>query len=119
MSIPNEKLQHLLQEIQGKAQFAEQQLVLVRQQMQSQTRKKRMLELSTAEIDALPQDTRVYNGVGKMFVNTTTSDVKADQAKDAEAVVKELENLKKKENYLETTLKNSQEHMEAIFKRAG
>jgi prefoldin subunit 1 len=53
------------------------------------------------------------------FVNTTTSDVKADQAKDAEAVVKELENLKKKENYLETTLKNSQEHMEAIFKRAG
>ena len=53
------------------------------------------------------------------FVNTTTPDVKADQAKDAEAVVKELENLKKKENYLETTLKNSQEHMEAIFKRAG
>ena len=68
MSIPNEKLQQLLQEIQGKAQFAEQQLVLVRQQMQSQTRKKRMLELSTAEIDALPQDTRVYNGVGKMYV---------------------------------------------------
>ena len=53
------------------------------------------------------------------FVSTTTSDVKADQAKDAEAVVKELENLKKKENYLETTLKNSQEHMEAIFKRGG
>jgi hypothetical protein len=58
MSIPNEKLQQLLQEIQSKAQFAEQQLVLVR--------KKRMLELSTAEIDALPQETRVYNGVGKM-----------------------------------------------------
>jgi predicted mannosyl-3-phosphoglycerate phosphatase (HAD superfamily) len=55
----------------------------------------------------------------RRFVNTTTSDVKAEQAKDAEAVVKELENLKKKENYLETTLKNSQEHMEAIFKRAG
>jgi prefoldin subunit 1 len=68
MSIPNEKLQQLLQEIQSKAQFAEQQLVLVRQQMQSQTRKKRMLELSTAEIDALPQDTRMYNGVGKMQV---------------------------------------------------
>lgn len=45
--------------------------------------------------------------------------MKADQAKDAEAVVKEMENLKKKENYLEQTLKNSQEHMEAIFKRGG
>lgn len=53
------------------------------------------------------------------FVNTTTVDVKAEQAKDAEAVVKEIENLKKKENYLEQTLKNSQEHMDAIFKRAG
>lgn len=53
------------------------------------------------------------------FVNTTTQDVKSDQAKDAEAVVKEIDNLKKKENYLEQTLKNSQEHMEALFKRGG
>lgn len=45
--------------------------------------------------------------------------MKSDQAKDAEAVVKEIENLKKKENYLEQTLKNSQEHMDAIFKRGG
>lgn len=53
------------------------------------------------------------------FVNTTPQDVKSDQAKDAEAVVKEIDNLKKKENYLEQTLKNSQEHMEALFKRGG
>ena len=52
MAIPNEKLQQLLQEIESKAQFSSQQLVLVRQQLASQTRKKRMLELSTAEIDA-------------------------------------------------------------------
>jgi len=119
MAIPNEKLQQLLQEIESKAQFSSQQLVLVRQQLASQTRKKRMLELSTAEIDALPKDTKVYNGVGKMFVNTSTVDVKTEQAKDSQAVVKEIENLKKKENYLEQTLKNSQEHMDAIFKRGG
>jgi prefoldin subunit 1 len=46
-------------------------------------------------------------------------DVKAEQAKDSQAVVKEIENLKKKENYLEQTLKNSQDHMDAIFKRGG
>ena len=56
----------LLQEIDAKATFSQQQLVLVRQQLTSQARKKRMLELSTAEIDALPKDTHVYNGVGKM-----------------------------------------------------
>lgn len=66
MAIPNEKLQQLLQEIDAKATFSQQQLVLVRQQLTSQARKKRMLELSTAEIDALPKETPVYNGVGKM-----------------------------------------------------
>jgi prefoldin subunit 1 len=45
--------------------------------------------------------------------------VKRDQANEAAAVIKEIENLKKKENYLEQTLKNSQEHMEALFKRGG
>ena len=55
----------------------------------------------------------------RRFVNTSTADVKAEQAKDSQAVVKEIENLKKKENYLEQTLKNSQDHMDAIFKRGG
>ena len=53
------------------------------------------------------------------FVGTTTGDVKKDNAKEAEAVAKEIDNLKKKENYLEQTFKNSQEHMEALFKRGG
>lgn len=52
-------------------------------------------------------------------MGTTTQDVKKDNAKEAEAVAKEIENLKKKENYLEQTFKNSQEHMEALFKRGG
>nr|OQO29157.1 hypothetical protein B0A51_03861 [Rachicladosporium sp. CCFEE 5018] len=119
MAIPNEKLQALLEEIQAKAQFSSQQLGIVRTQLASQARKKRMLELSTKELDALPGATPVYNGVGKMFVGTSTQDVKKEQTREAEAVVKEIENLKKKENYLETTLKNSQEHMDALFKRAG
>jgi prefoldin subunit 1 len=63
--------------------------------------------------------TFVFSFLSPRFVNTSTSDVKAEQAKDSQAVVKEIENLKKKENYLEQTLKNSQEHMDAIFKRGG
>lgn len=40
----------------------------MRTQLAGQNRKKRMLELSTTEIDALPTETPVYNGVGKMLV---------------------------------------------------
>ncbi|KAF2771699.1 Prefoldin [Teratosphaeria nubilosa] len=119
MAIPNEKLQQLLQEISGKAAFAEQQLGIVRAQIASKNRENRMLQLSSTEMDALPKDTPVYDGVGKMFVQTSIPDVKARQAKEAEEVKKELANLDKKLHYLETTYKNSQEHLEAILKRGG
>ncbi|KXT15134.1 hypothetical protein AC579_7926 [Pseudocercospora musae] len=117
MSIPNEKLQQLLQEIEQKAAFAQQQLGTVRAQIASKNREKRMLQLSDTELDALPKETPVYDGVGKMFVLTSTEDVKKRQSKEATDVKAELENLEKKLHYLETTLANSQQHMDAIFKR--
>ncbi|KAK0289352.1 hypothetical protein LTR35_002549 [Friedmanniomyces endolithicus] len=137
MAIPNEKLQQLLQEISSKAQFAEQQLGIVNTQIASKKRESRRLQLSDTEMDALPKDTPVYDGVGKMqackpepvhtlslltlprFVLTSTGEVKNRQAKEAEDIKKELANLDKKQHYLETTFKNSQDHMEQILKRGG
>ncbi|KAK5120546.1 hypothetical protein LTR85_006202 [Meristemomyces frigidus] len=119
MAIPNEKLQQLLQEISSKAAFAEQQLGIVRAQIASKNRESRMLQLSNTEMDALAKETPVYNGVGKMFVATTIPDIKAMHAKEGEDCKKELANLDKKLHYLETTYKNSNDHMEAILKRGG
>jgi len=56
----------LLQEISSKAAFAEQQLGIVRAQIASKNRETRMLQLSSTEMDTLPAETPVYNGVGKM-----------------------------------------------------
>lgn len=56
---------------------------------------------------------------GYRFVLTSTQDVKTRQAKEATDVKTEIANLEKKLNYLETTYKNSQQHMEALFKRGG
>ena len=78
-----------------------------------------MLQLSNTEMDALPRETPVYNGVGKMFVLTSVDETKIRQSKEAEDVKKELANLDKKLHYLETTYKNSHEHMEQILKRGG
>ncbi|KAI5370521.1 Putative prefoldin beta [Septoria linicola] len=119
MAIPNEKLQQLLQEIEQKAAFASQQLQIVRGQISTKTRENRMLQLSEVELDSLPKETPVYDGVGKMFVLTTTEDVKKRQAKEATDVKAEIANLEKKLNYLETTYKNSQQHMDAILQRGG
>ena len=84
MAIPNEKLQgvrliveiplkkisinglQILKEIESKAAFSAQQLQIVRGQITSKTREKRMLQLSSNELDTLPKETPVYDGVGKM-----------------------------------------------------
>ena len=50
---------------------------------------------------------------------TSTEDVKARQAKEAVDVKAEIANLEKKLHYLETTYKNSQQHIEALFKNGG
>lgn len=56
----------VLKEIESKAAFSAQQLQIVRGQMASKQREKRMLELSSKELAGLPGETPVYDGVGKM-----------------------------------------------------
>jgi len=53
-------------EIEQKASFAQQQMVIVKSQMDSFNREKRMIDLMRKEIDSLPQEARMYEGVGRM-----------------------------------------------------
>lgn len=82
MSMPNEALQKvrnqsssqralltnwkLLQEIEQKASFAQQQMVIVKSQIDSSKREVRMIDLTNKEISTLPKDAKLYEGVGKM-----------------------------------------------------
>jgi hypothetical protein len=58
----------IFQEISQKKAFSEQQLLIVRQQKTARTREARLLELTSSEVSSLPKDTKVYEGVGKMYV---------------------------------------------------
>ncbi|RFU35415.1 hypothetical protein B7463_g1005, partial [Scytalidium lignicola] len=119
MSISNEALQKLVQEIETQALVARQQIDVVKTQIAVKQREMRMLQLTSSEVSSLPPSTNVYEGVGKMFVaspitavdkrlNAETSDLKA-----------EVDSLGKKLQYLETTHKNSREHIDQIFKSGG
>lgn len=48
--------------------MAQQQISLVRTQQASKQRELRMAQLTQTEVSALPTDTAVYEGVGKMYV---------------------------------------------------
>ncbi|KAF2131773.1 Prefoldin [Dothidotthia symphoricarpi CBS 119687] len=116
MSIPNEALQQVLQEINQKKVFAEQQLLIIRQQKAARTREDRMLQLTSSEVSSLPADTKVYEGVGKMFVGTPIPDVQKRLKDESEALTKEMSNLNKKEDFMEKTYANSRDALEQMLK---
>jgi prefoldin subunit 1 len=105
-----------------------------------------MLQLTSSEVSSLPADTKVYEGVGKMyvycvpvtrrrcphqllrsawltmcyrFVMTPIPDVQKRLQAESEALTKEMSNLDKKEDYLEKTYTNSKNSIEQVLKGAN
>lgn len=119
MAIPNEALQKLVQEIETRAIQAQQQINIVKTQISSKQRDVRLLQLTSNEVGQLPKNTNVYEGVGKMFVARPISEVDKRLSGETTELKSEITNLEKKLHYLETTHKNSREHIEQIFKSGG
>ena len=62
--------QQLVREIESQAIAAQQQIGLVRTQVASKQREMRLAQLTRSEMAALPSETAVYEGVGKMCVSS-------------------------------------------------
>ncbi|KAF8867259.1 Prefoldin beta-like protein [Acephala macrosclerotiorum] len=119
MSISNEALQKLVQEIETQAIQSQQQISMVRSQIGIKTREIRKLELTSKEVSELPSDTNVYEGVGKMFVFSPTAEIDKRLTGEASELKSDIKNLEKRLQYLETTHKNSRSHIDQIFNSPG
>ncbi|KAI4248116.1 MAG: hypothetical protein L6R40_001205 [Gallowayella cf. fulva] len=119
MSIPNEALQKLVQEIETQAITAQREINVVKTAVASKQRDIRMLELTSTEVKQLSNDTKVYEGVGKMFMSTPKDNVQTRLLSETAELKSDISSLNKKLHYLETTYKNSREHMDQIFKSSG
>ncbi|KAL8953057.1 MAG: hypothetical protein Q9222_001050 [Ikaeria aurantiellina] len=119
MSIPNEALQKLVQEIETQAITAQREINVVKAAVASKQRDVRMLELTATEVKQLSTNTKIYEGVGKMFMFTPTDDVQTRLSSETAELKSDISSLNKKLHYLETTHKNSREHIDHIFKSGG
>ncbi|KAJ5935411.1 hypothetical protein N7466_004958 [Penicillium verhagenii] len=119
MSVPPEALQKLLQEIETRAMASQQQISVTKAQLTAKQREIRMQQLTTKELSELPDETRVYEGVGKMFVNVPIDTVNKRLTRESSESKAEISNLEKKLHYHETTFKNSRENFEQIIKSGG
>lgn len=134
----------LVREIETQAVVAQQQIAVVRTQQASKQREMRMAQLTRSEVDALPPNTAIYEGVGKMFatppppprgvmcvlffsvrlanpsrprfVSLPVSELKDKLDGQIKESQKDYEGLGKKLSSLEITQKNSQEHISRILR---
>ncbi|EPS42781.1 hypothetical protein H072_3162 [Dactylellina haptotyla CBS 200.50] len=109
----------VLQEIETQAILSQQQLGVVKSQITAKQRDTRMIQLTEAELNSLPSSTKVYEGVGKMFVQEDLSKVKKRLDTEKNTIDEDIKGLKKRQNYLETTFNNASDHMNKILNRAG
>jgi prefoldin subunit 1 len=115
---------------------------MVRSQISVKQRDARLNQLTSTELSQLSKDTKTYEGLGKMsvtatrclpdtvlssrvadmvtrFVATPISAVNARLSKEAQTFKSEIAALEKRLHYLETTHKNSREHIEKILQTGG
>jgi len=119
MSIPSDALQKLLQDIEARANQSQQQIQVVRGQIAAKQRDIRLNQLTAKEIESLPKGTNVYEGVGKMFVQVGTGQVKARLDSEVKGLSGDVEDLNKKLHYLETTFEKARENIDSILQRGS
>ncbi|MCJ1328258.1 hypothetical protein MMC10_004934 [Thelotrema lepadinum] len=127
MSIPNQALQKLVQEIETQAIQAQRDTSVVKTTIAAKQRDIRLLELTATEVQSLPQATNVYEGVGKIylvhlslmldrrFVLKGNQQVEKRLLSEINELKTEVTNLNKKLHYLETTHRNSKDHIAQIL----
>ncbi|EFY84868.1 prefoldin subunit 1, putative [Metarhizium acridum CQMa 102] len=116
MSIPNEALHKLAREIETQAVAAQQQIGLARTQMAAKQREQRLVSLTLGELASLPEEAVVYEGVGKMFASLPLPVLRQKLEGQTKDLDSDVEKLNQRLLYLETTHKNSREHIEQMLR---
>jgi len=134
-----------VREIESQAFVAQQQIGLARTQMTSKQREQRLVKLTINEMATLPSDAVVYEGVGKMyvpanpflavlfiidpsvrcltdvviscrFVSLPVDSLRQKLEGQTQTLEGEVDKLSQRLLYLETTHKNSREHIEQMLR---
>merc|ERR1712146_462066 len=90
---------------------------LTEQQIQKYSGDKRRAELTLAEVNQVPEDTRLFRAVGKCFVLETRSTVVSGLDNKVAECEKEVASLKNKRKWMEESLAQSKANVEELLRQ--
>ncbi|KAM7397370.1 hypothetical protein PAMA_005600 [Pampus argenteus] len=108
------ELKKAFSELQVKMIDTQQKVKLADLQIDQLTRVQKHAKLTHAEITTLPDNTRLYEGVGRMFILQSKEDINnqlSDKQRTADEKIKELE----KKVYLERSVKEAEDNIREML----
>ncbi|XP_032686933.1 prefoldin subunit 1 [Odontomachus brunneus] len=115
--VPDQELKQAFSKLQEKMVDTSQKLKLADIQIDKLRRTKQRAELTMKEIDYLPENTRIYESVGRMFLLDDINSIKNmldTRMKTSDEKIKTLENNK---TYLQRNLKESEDDIREMIQQ--
>ncbi|XP_017348146.1 prefoldin subunit 1 [Ictalurus punctatus] len=109
------ELKKAFAELQAKMIDTQQKVKLADLQIEQLSRMKKHANLTHVEITSLPNNTRVYEGVGRMFILQSKDEINnqlTEKQKTADDKIKELE---QKKTYLERSVKEAEDNIREML----
>ncbi|XP_030835241.1 prefoldin subunit 1 [Strongylocentrotus purpuratus] len=115
------ELKKAFQEQQIRMIETTQQLKIADMQVEQLKRKQQHCRLTAAELGALPGETRVFEGVGRMFLLQDMEGIQSVLASRVNEAEKQVQKVQSNKTYLERTLKDSESNLRELVasKRAA
>ncbi|ESO84789.1 hypothetical protein LOTGIDRAFT_236136 [Lottia gigantea] len=114
------ELRKAFQELQSKMITTTQQLKISDAQIETLKRQITHSKLVTKEIEALPSETRVYQGVGRMFLLQPIPQIQKNLDSKIKASEEKIKSIDTNKGYLERSIKESEDSLrELVLSKKG
>ncbi|XP_037073415.1 prefoldin subunit 1-like [Pollicipes pollicipes] len=113
---PDMELKKAFMELQQKMQNTNQSIRLSDMQIETLKRQIMHAQLTDKEIQAVPDETRVYDGIGRMFIRNDVQSVRKNLEKKQVSHKEKIAKLESNKQYLEKSLKESENNLRELIK---
>lgn len=111
------ELKKAFKELQQKMLETTQQLKVADARIDVLKQGMRHTQLTGKELSSMPPDTKMYQGVGRMFVLTDVNEIKTSLEKKHESYSLKIKQLENNKMYLERNLKDSENNLREMIQQ--
>ncbi|KAI8384316.1 Prefoldin [Radiomyces spectabilis] len=114
-ALSDDAIRKVFVELQAKYVASSQQVNVVKSQIQTTQRERKMAELTRRELDTLGNDTKAYKPVGKMFLQAPLGEMKKHYVDVVAQSDEKIQQLEKSQKYWERAASDAQSNLKDIL----